>query len=73
MKLFQNGIIIGKKNKKFITENKKYGVRIYRIYEWFLAWSTFIAKQGNSTCYSIISHKNLDDFDRSKVKFEVGI
>ena len=42
----------------------KYG-RIARIWNIFLAWSTIIAKQGNSTCTQIVSHKNLNQFDRT--------
>ena len=44
----------------------KYGVRLYRIWEIFLAWSTIIARQGCSTCFQIVCHKNLNDYDRSK-------
>ncbi|XP_028398030.1 sphingolipid C9-methyltransferase-like [Dendronephthya gigantea] len=44
----------------------KYGVRLYRIWEVFLAWSTIIARQGNSTCFQLVCHKNLNDYDRSK-------
>ncbi|CAB4006826.1 sphingolipid C9-methyltransferase-like [Paramuricea clavata] len=44
----------------------KYGVRLYRIWEVFLAWSTIIARQGSSTCFQIVCHKNLNDYDRSK-------
>jgi len=45
---------------------KKYGVPWYRLWEWFLAWSTIIARQGNSTCYMIIAHKNFDHFYRKQ-------
>lgn len=44
----------------------KYGTRLYRIWEIFLAWSTIIARQGNSTCFQIVCHKNLNEYDRSK-------
>lgn len=44
----------------------KYGVRLYRIWEIFLAWSTIISRQGCSTCFQIVCHKNLNGFDRSK-------
>ena len=44
----------------------KYGQRLYRIWEVFLAWSTIIARQGNSTCYQIVSHKNLNRFNRNR-------
>lgn len=42
----------------------KYGVRLYKIWEIFLAWSTIIARQGNSTCFQIVAHKNLNNFNR---------
>lgn len=51
-----------KKNKDEVI--KKYGERWYRLWEWFLAWSTIIARQGNSTCYMITAHKNRNNFDR---------
>ena len=44
----------------------KYGVRLYRIWEVFLAWSTIISRQGCSTCFQVVCHKNLNDYDRSK-------
>ena len=44
----------------------KYGVRLYRIWEIFLAWSTIIARQGHSTCFQVVCHKNLNEYDRSK-------
>lgn len=52
------------KNKAKIINDPKYGVKWYRLWEWFLAWSTIIARQGNSTCYMIIAHKNTNDFNR---------
>ena len=42
----------------------KYGTRLYRIWEIFLSWSTIIARQGNSTCYQIVAHKNMDAYPR---------
>jgi len=50
------------KNKEQSTN--KYGKSWYRLWEWFLAWSTIIARQGNSTCYMIVARKNLDHFNR---------
>jgi cyclopropane fatty-acyl-phospholipid synthase-like methyltransferase len=50
------------KNKNTIV--KKYGMRWYRIWEIFLAWSTIISRQGSATCYQIIAHKNSNAFDR---------
>lgn len=44
----------------------KYGVRWFRIWEFFLAYSTIISRQGSATCYQITMHKNLNKVDRSK-------
>ncbi|KAJ2684621.1 hypothetical protein IWW39_004799 [Coemansia spiralis] len=44
---------------------KTYGKRWFRIWEIFLAWSVIIARQGSSTCYQILAHKNRNAFDRS--------
>lgn len=52
------------RNKDKVLE--KYGERIFRIYEVFLAWSVLIAKHGGSTAYQIVCHKNQDKFDRYK-------
>lgn len=43
-----------------------YGERWYRIWHFFLAWSTIIAKQGNAACFQIVMNKNLDGFDRTR-------
>jgi cyclopropane fatty-acyl-phospholipid synthase-like methyltransferase len=51
-------------NKEKVLE--KYGERIFRIYEIFLAWSVIIGRQGSSTAYQIVCHKNLNKFNRSK-------
>lgn len=45
---------------------ERYGERLYRIWEIFLSWSTIIARQGNSTCFQIVCHKNLNRYDRTK-------
>ncbi|KAJ3272120.1 hypothetical protein HK104_004535 [Borealophlyctis nickersoniae] len=50
------------KNKDMIVE--KYGVRWFRIWEFFLAYSTIVSRQGSATVYQIVSHKNLNSFDR---------
>jgi cyclopropane fatty-acyl-phospholipid synthase-like methyltransferase len=42
----------------------KYGQFLWRLWTWFLAWSVVIAKQGSSTCYRIVCHKNSNEFDR---------
>lgn len=52
------------KNKAKIVANSNYGIKWYRLWEWFLAWSTIIARQGNSTCYMIVAHKNTNDYNR---------
>ena len=43
----------------------RYG-RTAKIWNIFLAWSTIIARQGSSTCYQLVCHKNLNHFDRTK-------
>ncbi|OMH82356.1 putative fatty acid methyltransferase [Zancudomyces culisetae] len=52
-------------NKEAITS--KYGKKWFRVWEVFLAWSVIIARQGSSTCYQILAHKNLNQFDRSSL------
>lgn len=42
----------------------KYGVRWYRIWEYFLAYSTIIARQGSATCYQIVLVKNINSTHR---------
>lgn len=42
----------------------KYGRRWYRIWEFFLAYSTIISRQGSAACYQIVMHKNLNTFSR---------
>jgi len=51
-------------NKDSVVE--KYGEYWYRLWSMFLAWSTIIAKQGSSTCFQIVAHKNLNDFTRDR-------
>lgn len=43
----------------------RYGERWYRLWHLFLAWSWRIGAQGNSECFQVVLHKNLDHFDRS--------
>ncbi len=43
-----------------------YGERWYRIWHFFLAWSTIIGKQGNASCFQVVMNKNLDHFDRTR-------
>ncbi|KAI9017412.1 S-adenosyl-L-methionine-dependent methyltransferase [Gaertneriomyces semiglobifer] len=52
------------KNKDKIIA--KYGTRWYRIWEYFLAYSTIVARQGSATVYQLVCHKNLNSFDRSQ-------
>ncbi|CAD6499847.1 BgTH12-03953 [Blumeria graminis f. sp. triticale] len=42
----------------------KYGNRWYRIWEYFLAYSTIISRQGSATCYQITLVKNLNSTHR---------
>ena len=58
-------------NKEKVLE--KYGERIYRIYEIFLAWSVLITKIGGSSAYQIVCHKNTDDFDRLKFIGDINL
>lgn len=52
-------------NREKVLET--YGKRWFRIWEIFLAWSIIIARQGSSTCYQILAHKNRNAFDRSSL------
>ncbi len=51
-----------KRNAERIRES--YGERWYRLWNFFLAWSWRVGAQGNSECFQVVAHKNLDDFDR---------
>ncbi|TGZ76766.1 S-adenosyl-L-methionine-dependent methyltransferase [Ascodesmis nigricans] len=42
----------------------KYGDRWFRIWEFFLAYSTIVSRQGGATCFQIVLHKNLNAFHR---------
>ena len=42
------------------------GERWYRIWDFFLAWSSIIAEQGNASCFQIVMNKNLDHYDRTR-------
>ncbi len=52
------------RNEAYVKE--KYGERWFRLWQLFLRWSVDVAAQGNSTCWSITAHKNLDRTDRNK-------
>ena len=43
---------------------QSYGERWFRLWNFFLAWSWRIGAQGNSECFQVVAHKNLDGFDR---------
>lgn len=45
---------------------KAYGERWYRIWNFFLAWSTLIAANGNAACFQVVLNKNLDQFKRTR-------
>ncbi len=44
----------------------KYGERWFRIWHFFLAWSSIIARQGNAACFQLVLNKNLDRYDRTR-------
>ncbi|CAN6612897.1 hypothetical protein TRVA0_005S01750 [Trichomonascus vanleenenianus] len=51
---------IGNKDKV----QAKYGTKWYRIWEYFLAYSTIISRQGSATCFQIQLRKNLNSKHR---------
>jgi cyclopropane fatty-acyl-phospholipid synthase-like methyltransferase len=61
---------IAKWHKNWIANKadilRAYGDRWYRIWHFFLGWSTRIGAQGNSACFQVVAHKNLDTFDRNQ-------
>ncbi|AGO10780.1 AaceriAFR735Wp [[Ashbya] aceris (nom. inval.)] len=42
----------------------KYGIRWFRIWEYFLSYSTIISRQGSATCYQIVLRKNINAYHR---------
>ena len=42
----------------------KYGIRWYRIWEFFLASSTIASRNGTATCYQFVLRKNLNSYRR---------
>jgi len=46
--------------------SKKYGVRMYRLWAWFLAWSVISPEAGMASCYQIVAHKNTRRFNRKQ-------
>jgi sphingolipid C9-methyltransferase len=51
-------------NKKAVVAN--YGDRLFRIWNFFLAWSVLIAEQGNAGCYQAVLNKNVEQFNRRR-------
>ncbi len=51
-------------NKEHVL--KAYGERWFRIWHFFLAWSSIIAQQGNAACFQVVLNKNLDNYDRTR-------
>jgi cyclopropane fatty-acyl-phospholipid synthase-like methyltransferase len=45
---------------------KAYGERWFRIWHFFLVWSTIIAEQGNAACFQVVLNKNADKYDRKR-------
>jgi cyclopropane fatty-acyl-phospholipid synthase-like methyltransferase len=45
---------------------KAYGERWFRIWHFFLVWSTIIAEQGNAACFQVVLNKNRDAYDRKR-------
>ncbi|ODV69073.1 S-adenosyl-L-methionine-dependent methyltransferase [Hyphopichia burtonii NRRL Y-1933] len=42
----------------------KYGIRWFRIWEYFLASSTITSRQGGATCYQFVLRKNINSYHR---------
>lgn len=42
-----------------------YGEWWFRLWSFFLAWASLVAKSGQSTCFQIVCNKNRDNLDRS--------
>ncbi|KAG2224378.1 hypothetical protein INT45_006778 [Circinella minor] len=53
------------KNKEALRS--KYGDKLIRVWEIFLAWSTIVSRQGGATCFQIVANKNRNDFDRAEL------
>ncbi len=41
-----------------------FGERWFRIWSFFLAWSSLVAKQGSAACFQVVLNKNEASFDR---------
>lgn len=42
----------------------KYGRKLYRIWVFFLAWSVIVSREGGSSLFQMVLHKNLNAFHR---------
>ncbi len=51
-------------NKEAVTA--AYGDRWFRIWHFFLAWSSIIAAQGNAACFQVVLNKNINSYDRTR-------
>merc|ERR1711988_512989 len=49
----------------------KYPPHLIRLWDFFLAWSVVAAGQGSATCYQILAHKNIYNFNRDAFCNEV--
>jgi cyclopropane fatty-acyl-phospholipid synthase-like methyltransferase len=49
-----------------------YGQRWYRLWHFFLHWSSLIGEQGSAFTYQLIMHKNNESFDRMGLRFNGG-
>ncbi|MDX2002493.1 MAG: cyclopropane-fatty-acyl-phospholipid synthase family protein [Chitinophagales bacterium] len=52
------------RNQEKVLE--KYGEYTFRMYQIFLGWSVEIARQGSSSAYQIVCHKNLNNYNRER-------
>ncbi len=43
----------------------KYGEYWFRVWDFFLAWATHVANEGQSTCWQLVCNKNNRDYDRN--------
>jgi sphingolipid C9-methyltransferase len=57
--------IIAKYGDRYSISKQHSKCRWFRIWEYFLAYSTIISRQGSATCYQIVLHK-VNLFVRSK-------
>jgi cyclopropane fatty-acyl-phospholipid synthase-like methyltransferase len=43
-----------------------YGERWFRIWKFFLAWSSLIGENGSAACFQVVLNKNIDKYDRTR-------